>query len=88
MELLHELLPNASVVGVLVNPNYTEAESQLRDPPSAAKGMELQMFSSKRESGIDAAFTTLAERRIEVLFVASDPFFHSERKQIVYPAER
>jgi putative tryptophan/tyrosine transport system substrate-binding protein len=90
VELLHELLPNASVVGVLVNPKYTEAESQLRDLPSAARGMGLQIVFLKAhtESSIDAAFTTLAKQRIEALLIASDPFFHSERKRIVDLAER
>jgi putative ABC transport system substrate-binding protein len=82
--LLHELVPKAVRIAVLVNPaNATIAESTLRDSHEAARAMGLQIIpagaSTSRE--IDAAFATLAPERPDALFVAGDAFFTSRRAQ-------
>jgi putative ABC transport system substrate-binding protein len=83
--LLRELVPNAEVIGVLVNPNSPGAELELRDIPEAARaiGQQIVILKTANESEIDSAFATLAQQRIGALLVASDPFFTYRRDQIV-----
>jgi putative ABC transport system substrate-binding protein len=82
--LLHELVPKAVRIAVLVNPaNATTAESTLRYIPEAALAIGLQILvlnaSTSRE--IDTAFATLVRERAVALFVAPDSFFISRRVQ-------
>jgi len=82
--LLHELVPKAVRIAVLVNPaNATTAESTLRYIPEAARAIGLQILvlnaSTSRE--IDIAFATLVRERADALFVAPDSFFISRRVQ-------
>src|SRR5258708_214112 len=77
VELLHELVPKASTIAVLVNPTFPGAEirvTAVRDAADAL-GLELSVLNASSEREIDAAFATLAERRAGALLVASDPFF-------------
>jgi putative tryptophan/tyrosine transport system substrate-binding protein len=89
LELLRELVPNAAVIAILVNPNYPDFETQVRDVTAAARELALQSYILKASSeiGIDAAFATLVEQRIGALLVASDPFY-TQREQIVALAAR
>jgi ABC-type uncharacterized transport system substrate-binding protein len=88
--LLRELVPAITVVATLVNPDFQDAESQLRDVETAARALGLQLIvlraSSERE--IDAAFATLAQQGGAALLVATDPFFLAHRDQIVALAAR
>jgi putative ABC transport system substrate-binding protein len=88
--LLRELVPRAETIGVLMNPNYPQFESQLRDVQEAAHAINLQIHvlraSTDRE--IDAAFETVAQRRIPALSVAADPFFDTRRDKLVVLAAR
>jgi putative tryptophan/tyrosine transport system substrate-binding protein len=91
LEFLHELVPNAPNIAILVNPKNTlQAEIELRDVPAAARALGLQVIvlRASDESTIDAAFTITAEQGIEALLVASDTFFFSRRNQIVALAAR
>jgi len=90
LEILHELMPGIAVVAVLRNPNNANAETQVQVLQAAARtmGIELRFVSAATEREIDAAFATLAERRIGALVVASDPFFNGRRQQIVAQATR
>jgi putative tryptophan/tyrosine transport system substrate-binding protein len=88
--LLHQLVPGATMIGVLVNPNYPDANSQLRELQEAATaiGQKIQIVHASTERDIDAAFTTLIQQRAGALLVASDPFFFSRREQLVALAAR
>jgi ABC-type uncharacterized transport system substrate-binding protein len=86
LELLHDLVPAATAVALLVNPNNPNIDVQLRDLPPAASAIGLHLTLLKAE--IDATFAALAGRKIDALFVASDPFFNSRREQIVALAAR
>src|SRR5262245_2270654 len=89
--LLHELLPGAARVAVLVNPtNTTNAEVTVRDVQSAAHamGLQVQIFNASTNSEIDAAFATLVRERPDALFVAPDAFFTSRRLKLVHLATR
>jgi putative tryptophan/tyrosine transport system substrate-binding protein len=85
LELLHKMLPKATSVGALVNPNYPAADLQQRGlrETAAATGLRLHIVTAGTEYEIDAAFTRLIEQGIDMLLVANDPFFQSRRDQIV-----
>ena len=89
--LLHELVPKAVRINVLVNPaNAPVAEVVLRDIPQAARALGLQIgvlkASTSRE--IEAAFATLERERADALFIAPDGFFTGRASQFVTLASR
>jgi putative ABC transport system substrate-binding protein len=84
LQLLHDLVPKAVRVAVLVNPaGDATAETTLRDAQEAASaiGLQIQGFNASTIGEIDAAFATLARERLDALFVAPDGFFASRRGQ-------
>jgi putative tryptophan/tyrosine transport system substrate-binding protein len=86
LELLRELVPQASRVAVLVNPASSAGlrETTLQNAEEAAHGMGLsvQILNASTSREIDAAFATLAHDRAGVLLVGGDPFFNSRRVQL------
>jgi putative tryptophan/tyrosine transport system substrate-binding protein len=89
--LLHDLVPKAVRVAVLLNPaNTVNTEATLREIPEAARGLGLQIqvinASTRRE--IDAAFATVVRERADALFVAPDAFLISRRVQVATLAAR
>jgi len=90
LELLHELLPQATVISVLVNPNFPGATFQLRDVQEAARtlGHTMHVLNASTGSEINTAFTTIAQQRSDALLVAGDPFFLSRVSQFVTLAAR
>jgi putative ABC transport system substrate-binding protein len=90
LELLCALVPAASVIGVLVNPNFPDAEIALRDIPTAAQtlGRQIIIVKARNETEIDAAYATLIDRRAGALIVASDPFFSNRQDQLTSLAAR
>jgi putative ABC transport system substrate-binding protein len=91
LALLHELVPKAVRVAVLVNPaDATNAETTLRDVQNAARviGLQIQVLNASTSGEIDAAFATLARERPDALFVAGDGFFGSRRVQFAASAAR
>jgi putative tryptophan/tyrosine transport system substrate-binding protein len=89
-ELLHELVPKATVIALLVNPDAPRAESSARQTQEAARslGQQMHVLRARTERDIDAAFATLVQLRADALLVASDPFFNVRREQIVGLAAR
>ena len=84
LRLLHDLVPKAVRVAVLVNPaNAATAESTLREVQEAAPtiGLQIQILNASTIGEIDAAFATLARERPDALFVAGDAFFLDRRVQ-------
>jgi putative ABC transport system substrate-binding protein len=91
LELLHELVPGAIRVAVLVNPtNPTLTEATLRDvePAARAMGLQIQIVRASSSREIDAAFEALARERPDALFVGGDPLFSSRRMQLALLAAR
>ena len=85
LELLSELVPQATLIALLVNPNNSLAERVLRDVQEAAraKGVQLDILKASTESEIDAALATLIQLHAGALVVASDPLFFTRREQLV-----
>jgi len=83
--LLRELIPSATVIATLVNPNFPDADGQLRDAEAGARalGLQLIVLRAGTEREIDAAFATMAQRGGGVLDVGVDPFFTERRDHIV-----
>lgn len=90
LELLHELTPGVTLVGVLANLANPNAEHQLRDLQAAARifGQDVVVLPGSNEREIDSSFATMAERRIGALVVAADGFLISRHDQIVALAAR
>jgi putative ABC transport system substrate-binding protein len=89
--LLHELVPKAVRIAVLVNPaDATNTETTLQGVHEAARaiGLQIHVLKASTSGEIDAAFATLARERADALFVTGDAFFGSRRVQIVTLAAR
>ena len=88
--LLHELVPQAAAIGVLLNANFPAAERQLRDVQGAARAIGLQIHALRAniDREIEVAFATVASQRIAALAVAASPFFTTRRDKVVALAAR
>jgi putative tryptophan/tyrosine transport system substrate-binding protein len=86
LRLLHDLMPKAVRVAVLVNPaNAASAENTLREVKEAAPtiGLQIQILNASTIGEIDAAFAAFSRERPDALFVAPDSFFVGRRVQLV-----
>ena len=84
--LLHDLVPKAVRIAVLVNPaNPSAIESTLREIPEAARalGLQIAVLNASTRGEIEAAFSTLVRNRADALFVAPDGFFTGRPVQFV-----
>jgi len=90
LQLLHELVPKATVIAVLMNPNNANAELELNETEVAARalGLRLVVVRASTDSQIDTAFADLIEQRAAALYISSDAYFLSRRVQIVVLAAR
>jgi len=89
--LLHDLVPKAVRIAVLVNPaNAVSTEATLRDIPEAARalGLQIQVLNASTNREIEAAFTTLVRDRADALFVSPDGLFGSRGVQLATLAAR
>jgi putative ABC transport system substrate-binding protein len=84
LELAHELVPTATVIAVLVNPNNPNAETLLRDLQAAAHilGVQLHVLHARAERDFDAVFTTLAQLRAGALVIGIDSFLTSRSERL------
>jgi putative tryptophan/tyrosine transport system substrate-binding protein len=85
LELLRELLPTATIIGVLVNPNIPNAEIESREIQAAARtiGQQIRVVSASTERDIDAAFASITQQGIGALVIGADAFFDSRRDLVV-----
>jgi putative ABC transport system substrate-binding protein len=88
--LLRELVPTAALIAVLLNPTNANFQAQLRGVQDAASalGQQVSIQSASTEREIDAAFATVSRSGAGALLVGSDPFFNSERDQVIALAAR
>ena len=89
-ELLHKLVPNASVMALLANPNSPTGEPETSETQAVARalGQNLIILNASTESEIDVAFATVVQQRVGALIVTGDPFFVSQRDKVVALAAR
>ena len=87
---MHQLVPTATIMAVLVNPAYPSAEIQSRGMQAAARtlGVQLHILRASNERDIDDAFATLAQLRAGAFVISSDPFFNSRAEQFAALALR
>ena len=90
LELLHELVPKATAIAVLVNPTNPNAETVSHDLQAAARtlGLQIDIVNASAERDIDAAFATILQRAEGALVVGNDPYFTGRRDQLVALAAR
>jgi putative ABC transport system substrate-binding protein len=91
LALLHELMPKAARIAVLVNPaNAPTTESTLSDAKEGARslGLQIRVLNATTTGEIDAAFAALARERVDGLLIAGDGFFNSRRSQFATLAAR
>jgi putative ABC transport system substrate-binding protein len=90
LELLHELLPAATTIGLLLNPTNAVAEIQSKDLQAAARtlGLQLRIVHASTEHDFDPAFTTLSQARAGGLVIGTDGFLVSQSAQLAALAVR
>jgi putative ABC transport system substrate-binding protein len=90
LALLRELVPNAPLIAMLVNPTNPSAETDIEDvrKAAAAVGQPIFLLRASSERDIDAAFEVVVQQRANALLVAHDPIFLSRRDQFVALAAR
>jgi putative ABC transport system substrate-binding protein len=90
LEILRELVPRATTIAVLLNPNNAGTDLQSKEMEAAARqiGQQIQIFKAGSESDFDGAFKAIAHSDAGALFVAASPFFTSQRKKLVALAAR
>lgn len=90
LEALHEVVPKAALIAVLLNPKLSTAAAQSQDLQEAARslGQEIQIFYASMEGDIDTVFASMVERRARGLVVGASSFLFSRRDQLVGLATR
>jgi putative ABC transport system substrate-binding protein len=90
LELLTQLIPNATHVAVLLNPNNPNSQMDIMNLQAAARsfGREITFLRASTVAGFKAAFATLAQQRGVALLVNADPFFNSQKAQLAVLAAR
>jgi len=84
LELMHELLPAATTIGLLLNPTNAVAEIQSKDLQAAARtlGLQLRIANASTERDFDAAFATLSQGQVGGLVIGTDGFLVSQSEQL------
>ncbi len=90
LELLHELVPTATIIAALINPTNPNAETLSRDLQAAARilGLQLRRLHASTERDFDTAFETMVQLRAGALVISPDPFFNSRSEQLAALAIR
>jgi putative tryptophan/tyrosine transport system substrate-binding protein len=90
LELLREIVPKAAIIGMLVNPDFPDADTQSRDLQKAALNLGLQhhILSASSEPEFEIAFAMFRARQIDALIIGNDALFNSRRGQLVNLAAR
>jgi putative ABC transport system substrate-binding protein len=90
LDLIRQLVPNASAIGMLINPNFPTALTEARGVQDAARplGIEISVLNARTESEIETAFATLIQQKARALMVGTDPLLLGQRDQIAGLAAR
>jgi putative ABC transport system substrate-binding protein len=84
IEMLRELVPKASVVAMLVNPNSPDGPPEIRDVQAAAQAnnLQLRLINASTPAELDEAFAAIATQRPDALLIGADPFYLVQRQKI------
>jgi putative ABC transport system substrate-binding protein len=84
-DLLHKLLPKATLIAVLLNPRNPNTSAQLKEIEEAARSrnQSIQVLYAANENDIDAAFAMFSEKRVDALIIGADPLYQSNRVQLL-----
>ena len=90
LELLRELLPAATTIALLINPNNPSAVTVSRELEAVARtiGLKIHVLRASSEADLDAAFATLGQLRVSALAIGNDPFFNSRSARLAELASR
>jgi putative tryptophan/tyrosine transport system substrate-binding protein len=90
LDLVRQLVPNASSVAMLVNPKFPLGSAEARDVQGATRslGMRFHVLFASTEAEVDAAFRDIVEQKMDLLIIATDPFLLGQRDQVVGLAAR
>ena len=90
LELLRELVPAATLIAFIVNPNNPRTEFDVQDMEAAARalGQQIIVLNAGNDRDLEALFTILSERKVGALLVGNDPFLSSRPQQFALMAER
>jgi putative ABC transport system substrate-binding protein len=90
LELMHELVPTATIIAALINQSTPAAETQSRDLQKAARtlGLQVHVLHANTERDFDTAFATLRQLRAGALVIGNDPFYISRSEQLAALALR
>jgi putative ABC transport system substrate-binding protein len=90
LELLRELMPQARVIALLINPNNPATDTELTDAEAAARtlGLQIRKVTASNEGDLDAAFAAMQTPRVDALIVSQDGYYIYRRDQIIALAAR
>jgi putative ABC transport system substrate-binding protein len=90
LELIHELVPNAAVIGIIADPNSPDTDQQMKNlsAATASLGRQLKTINVGRESDIEPAFAAMAEQHVAAIVVTSSPTYLPQRQKFVALAAR
>jgi putative ABC transport system substrate-binding protein len=91
LEVLHEVVPNAGNIVLLMNPKSVNAEGKTREAQAAAQSLglnQLQVLNVAAAAEIESAFATMTERRVDALLIGQDVFFNNQVEQLAALALR
>jgi len=88
--LMHELVPKATVIAFLGNPNNPSTQDQVKARQDAARtmGLKIAPVAAGSKDDLDAAFAAIAQQRHDALLIGADPFFFSQREKLAALAAR
>ena len=85
LDLLHKLLPQAALIGVIVDPTFPPTNVQVAElkVAAAAQGLQIRIFNASSDSELEFAFAALGDAGVGAVALVGNPFFNSRRNQIV-----
>jgi putative tryptophan/tyrosine transport system substrate-binding protein len=85
LAILHELVPKAALIAVLINPNFGDFEGRLREISAAARtlGRRIEYYTASTDAELELAFSRIKQENAAALLPAADAFFDTRRQQII-----
>jgi putative tryptophan/tyrosine transport system substrate-binding protein len=90
LAMLHELVPKSALIAVLINPNFGDFESRLRELSAAARALSrrIEYYKASTDAELELAFSRIAQENAAALLPAGDAFFDTRRERIISFAAR